>query len=584
MVKRDIKSAAQDLDSVMKPAPRRLAIASFVAAFAVAVAPVAAQAADTTSTESARAKDRLAAGWTRTLSVQLSPRRLHLQADASPRRLARAALRRHARRLGLPRSLDGVRLARELRLAGGPGGARDLHSLRFRQTVGGVRVVWSKIDVAVSPRGVSSIIATVVPVRVDPVQVRRRIGRARALAVARRRVAGRERALRPQLVVYAGKPTTAKVSRRRPRLAYLVEASPVSELREHSPIPLCVVIDAHTGKVLAEWKGHAARPVQTQAGSRRVSTASRARTTAVSRLIMAVVDAQDQRFHTLGALYSTWSTTGDPFERADWPELPTFHQTWRNPVVDAASEKALRVLTHMCFTRDFCGRDGHLPQWQAFLFAANVRDGSSRYIPAEERVYVDERAGGADDLIAHEFGHHVDFTYADERIVDNREVQEVQEGLANMFAYDYDREDYSIGEDTGTRISLSMPGSVQGPVDGVYPALMRSYKCDATDVHHNATILSHAYWRFVQKVGHDKAGHVLQYIPWALPARPTFVALKNSFIQRAQELYGGGVAADATEAFVDEVGIGRDVPSCSRERLGGGPGPVVPPTELPTLQ
>jgi hypothetical protein len=46
---------------------------------------------------------RSAKPWTRTVQLRLSPQRLGLPASTSARRLARAALSRSARRLGLPR-------------------------------------------------------------------------------------------------------------------------------------------------------------------------------------------------------------------------------------------------------------------------------------------------------------------------------------------------------------------------------------------------------------------------------------------------------------------------------------------------
>src|SRR5580765_5235361 len=58
--------------------------------------------------------------WTRTLQLRLTPQRLGLPAHASARRLARAALHRSARRLGLSRPLADVRLVRDLHTPPGP--------------------------------------------------------------------------------------------------------------------------------------------------------------------------------------------------------------------------------------------------------------------------------------------------------------------------------------------------------------------------------------------------------------------------------------------------------------------------------
>jgi hypothetical protein len=62
---------------------------------------------------------------------------------------------------------------------------------------------------------------------------------------------------------------------------------------------------------------------------------------------------------------------------------------------------------------------------------------------------------------------------------------------------------------------------------------MADYRCpDSTDELINATILGHAYYLFVDKVGHDKAGNVLTYIPYALPSAPSFNDVAYWFIQR----------------------------------------------------
>jgi hypothetical protein len=122
-----------------------------------------------------------------------------------------------------PRS--GLRFIRSLRLPSGPAGAAPLRSLRYRQTLGGLCVVWSKVDVAVTPRGVSSITATIVPVARGIPAGGRRIDRSRALGIARRHVRGDERTLSPQLVAYAGKPTVRAAKKRAARHAYVVEAT-----------------------------------------------------------------------------------------------------------------------------------------------------------------------------------------------------------------------------------------------------------------------------------------------------------------------------------------------------------------------
>jgi hypothetical protein len=184
--------------------------------------------------------------WTHRLSVDLSRGDLGLPAGARPSALGRAALRRVAPRLGLKRSLGGVRLARVQRLPAGRG-----KLLRYQQTAGGRRIVWSQIDVAIASGSVRSIGATVVPVDGGRLAGRNRIGRGRALAIARRAVPGAEEAGQPTLIAYAGKPGAGAALAREPRLAFVVETVPRSRLGDESPTPVCIVVDAQTGRVLA---------------------------------------------------------------------------------------------------------------------------------------------------------------------------------------------------------------------------------------------------------------------------------------------------------------------------------------------
>jgi Zn-dependent metalloprotease len=153
--------------------------------------------------------------------------------------------------------------------------------------------------------------------------------------------------------------------------------------------------------------------------------------------------------------------------------------------------------------------------------------------------------------------------------------EEVEEALADMFAYDFDPADPTLGEDTlDHRVSRDWadPDSLPGTRGGPYPARMRDYRCppSSEDPHHNSTILSHAYYLFEQEVGHFRAGKLLQYIPWFLSPQPRFIDVYSGFVQRAGELYPQDDPGDADNvpevreavhrAFRDEVGIGRDKP------------------------
>ena len=129
---------------------------------------------------------------------------LGLPPGAAAPRLARAALERNARRLGLSRS-SALRLASRFSPPRSNGG-RVLRMLRFQQTASGLRVVWSQIDVTIAAGEVSSISATVVPVTGYALPGERKVSRSWALRTARRAVPRAEAVLRPLPAAYAGSP------------------------------------------------------------------------------------------------------------------------------------------------------------------------------------------------------------------------------------------------------------------------------------------------------------------------------------------------------------------------------------------
>jgi hypothetical protein len=57
---------------------------------------------------------------------------------------------------------------------------------------------------------------------------------------------------------------------------------------------------------------------------------------------------------------------------------------------------------------------------------------------------------------------------------------------------------------------------------------MSQYQC-VTDSHFNSTILSHAYFSFVQKVGAPAAGFLLYRVPALLGPTPTFLSVARAF-------------------------------------------------------
>jgi thermolysin metallopeptidase-like protein len=494
--------------------------------------------------------------WTRTVDRSLSARQLGLPASAPAKTVARAAIRRSAGRLGLRGSVAGVRFAGEQTPRGS-----DLRLLRFRQAVGGVRVLYSQIDVAVRDGAASSISATTVPFKSSRLRGAWRVSPARARAIARRRIvkaADEPSTLPAQAVAYAGTPAKPHP----PRRAYVVQVTPARQPSEDEVTTICVVVDAETGAVLETWEGAAARPQQRGAGPRgRTAQAG-------STHLFYVDDAKNGSGP--GVLYHRRSTNGDPFGFGWWFTI----SEWFNGGPNITDLTTLASNTWMmanvtCLRRGFCGWDGGFDgTWNPYLVTGRT-GGGTRYNGSQGRVYMGAGEIKQQDILAHEFGHHMDRTYADDRISDTREANEVEEALADMFAYDFER-GASATLGSPVRINWAYPEGVVNPVEhSNYPSTMYDgpggrydYKCDATDVHYNSTILSHAYYRFVQKVGHDVAGNVLQYIPMYLAARPRFIDVQRGFAQRAGELHGQAIRDAALAAF-QEVGIpNQDPPGC----------------------
>lgn len=547
-------------------------------------------------------------GWTQRLTPNLSAHQLGLRAGAPARSLARAALSRDARRLGLPRSLRGVRLVRTLSAPAAPG-ANRLSVFRFEQTVHGKRVLWSQIDVTVAAGKVGSISATVVPVSSRRLAGGHSVSRSRALRIARR-AAGTEQALSPLRVAYAGQPTTGNRGKpRTARTAWVVETTPASELDSEASIPLCIVVDAKTGRVIARWQGLAARPDH---GPRARGASAHVAAGTHAEFLLDVYDgtnaAPNRTNPFTGApAYASFVINGDPRDGRHWPQMlstPPYNTRCTapsnprpcvnyfgatSPAMDAVATNASNVARTICDVRDFCGRrhgpQGDPPLFQPWKVIGNVSRNDSH--ASASTLTVDLAAGHemdgtskctfgcgpqipdprqpSNDVLAHEFGHIMDWVYAGDRNISatDLEANSVQEALGDMFAYDYDRGNTTMGENTSGPISRDWknPGSILR--DGQpYPAHMRDY--DPTppnnadgkpSPHFNSTILSHAYYLFVQKVGHNTAGNVLQYVPFCLSPKPNFRQVRNCFVDRAHALYSSRVNGDLAAAAFGEVGL-----------------------------
>jgi len=162
----------------------------------------------------------------------------------------------------------------------------------------------------------------------------------------------------------------------------------------------------------------------------------------------------------------------------------------------------------------------------------------------------------ANDMVAHEMGHIMDWVHAGDRDQSASGItNEVEEALADMFAYEYDRFDATIGEDSQLRRNLADPDALflRGQA---YPDHVSEY--DRTPPgglpHYNSTILGHAYHRFVLAVGHAKAGHVLHAVPALLSPRPVFTEVARAFRTAADAAFGDATG-DAAEAAFAAVGV-----------------------------
>jgi hypothetical protein len=518
-----------------------------------------------------------ASSWTTLIGRPITAGELDLSASPPPRKLARAALRHSAGRLHLRGSLRGLRL---LSVEDAPdlSGARDLKTLRFRQTLGGLRVLYSQVDVSVVDDTVTSISATAVPLKATRLRGARRVSGAEARTIARRRVAGPDSALRAQAIVYAGRPRKP----RSPRRAWVVQVTPDRQpAGDDHDLTLCVVVDARSGEVIEVWKGVAAPP---RRPAPRVVQATETRLGLVRDAAFAV--------SAIGTPAIELYTHGNPFNFGDDDPGEATQQRNLPPGSTAVTEVNrvngdVRVVgRHICVNRGFCGRDGGFDgtfnplsitaRAPAVTKTAQAGRGT-RYTNSDQRVYVASAEAGSGDILAHELGHMVDIQSGEDR-VSNLGTDEVEEAIADMFAYDFDPSDPTLGEQDkagnfpqgSPRINWQNPGAIINPIEHEpYPGHGSQFKCVRTDEHFNSTIMSHAYFLFVQKVGREKAAAVLYKVPSILGPFPGGLNLRDAFIQRAGDLFGNSTRNAALAAWT-EVGWapGKEVKSKHPTCLG----------------
>ena len=179
------------------------------------------------------------------------------------------------------------------------------------------------------------------------------------------------------------------------------------------------------------------------------------------------------------------------------------------------------VTAYFCIWREYCGRDSGLDgSYNRHYYTVNS-GGDSRCNHSQERIYIDEDSTTEPQTVAHEQGHSIDFHFRDDfvSIVRGRRGRGGAGGDVRLRL----EQDRTLAGATGTRVSarLADPSSFSVGA-GSLPEHYDDYNCTTGEEHHNGYILAHAYWKLVQRVGHNMAGHILQGVPWQLPARREF--------------------------------------------------------------
>jgi hypothetical protein len=533
---------------------------------AAALAPTVASAQSpgaTVATATSASSDALAAEtrWSVRAEGPFSPAQLGLPAGASRSTLARAAIEQSAGDLGLSRKRLG-------RLTAGPSfgppgaGARVL---RFRQSVGGLRVLWSQLNVTVGHGSVAGIMGTVVPLRDTKLRGSVMVGSERARRIARRRVAGADSARRPELVAYAGEPEKP----RSPRRAYVVEVNPTrTEERDDSPIGFCVVVDATSGKVVKVWRGSAAQPAE------RASVQARA--AQANTVLAQYADAKGNASNALPSNGYDLVTPSNPFTNFDQGAFlnkfgsPTALTAGGSPPFRSAIDTFTEVARFFCRPpRRYCGRDGGgRPHGYARHFLTINWGGSpAKYRGSQERIYIPAGVGDNWEIAAHELGHSIDFHNRDD-FLQTFEADEVEEALGEMFSYDFANgrpappgavaSITTILEDPRDAPVQMSHGPGQGNVD--LPSHYSQYYCNTTEEHLNGYILGHAYYNFVQRVGREEAAQVLMFVPFLLPARREFGDVREAMEDAADILFKQPNETESFEAnqvdiSFNEVGV-----------------------------
>lgn len=498
--------------------------------------------------------------WAATVTLDRSAAQLGLRADASPSALAKAGAQRVAAKLGISESELGS-LKVLPRQTNDPAGVAHL-----RQTVGGLRVLWSQVAVLAADGKVSSVSGTMMPLKDTRLAGKARVSSAEAVKIASARVKGPDSAGAAQLVAFAGDPDRPRA----PRRAYVVPVDP-SDSAGDNPAAKCVVIDAESGRVLAVWDGTVA-PAEASPGAKAAAGSTglaqyedgKGRTSTSN----SAIGSHIWDLHTNGQPFITYDTTGGFFVKTGSPVAlegilpgpPSFRMR-------APMDGTTNVARFFCVnsTMFWCGRDGGRlgTGYHRWFFTVNWNGPVSQFRSSQERVYLKRGTQSFDEQVhAHEMGHVIDF-FARDDFQQTFEGDEVQEALAEMFSFVYYR--FRPAPDPAfCSISQKMTGNGCASLPHNYS----QYSCTTTDEHDNGYILGAAFARIVNAIGFDDATRLLREVPRMLPAKRRFGSVHQAF-EDATTFLGLGQHKQAVHDAFTAVGVGTGA-----SRTGKCPGAV----------
>lgn len=507
--------------------------------------------------------------WSFHLDRTLTARQLGLPPAATRAQMARAAVKRSASRLGIPADRLGT-----LQSVADPG-ARAGVSLR--QSLDGLRVVFSQLHVAVRDGSVRGTSGTAMPLRSTRLAGRVRISARRAQAIARDRVAGPDTATSARLVAYAGDPDHPRA----PRRAYVVAVDPAdASSTEDSPTPVCVVVDAASGKVLGSWKGtivmgesgpvaRAAQSSQTvlaqyEDAKGRTSDSTSAFTSNVWDLtVNAPTGVFGNHYDNHNGFFNRQGSPTDLNAFID--SVPHTNGTVGNrayrfrEAIDLSTNAARFFCTDLRFA--WCGRNGQRdfglgPGYRRWFFTINWTAPTSQSVFSQQRIYIARGPQSIDpETPAHEMGHIVDFFVRAGDFEQTTEGNEVEEALAEMFNLSF-RDNAPLPDGvTGCPIGALMAGGSGCTINGFsIPSNYAQYRCNAGDEHLNGYILGRAFHLIREAIPDADARLLLMQIPHLLPAKRTFGAVHTAF-ESATDFIGKPELRDAVHNAFISAGV-----------------------------